>query len=1032
MRLSRGRKSRLSTAIAVAGAALVVFQTSMPLGLLGATSASATGTSVPGPYFGGLSSTDGYTTTANLAPGSITHVWLIILENKSYNSEFSGVNDDTYLWQTLPSEGVLLQNYHGTGHTSMDNYITLVSGQAPQYDVQSDCSDVNTQFASNAAVTASYTSNGVYDGGLDGIVSGTSASVGGDTQNWAYGQAVSADGPNAPIQNNPSTNGCTYPSQVATLFDQFNLAGTTWKGYAQDLGGAQQIGATSYQANTVPIRDSGVCGSPGNPDEAPANPVSNPTYLSGAEGYPVASPLVNSTASPGGSATTLVDTSQSWTTNAYNGDEVIITSGDGAGEKGTIASNTATTLTLSGSGFSEAPGTSAVVAPDATSHYIIGVIDTSTYTAASLVAGSGTGPDGQAYSANNPEYSDQYVAKHFPFGWFESLTGVGGSGTSALTEPSNGGTNCDANHIANLDSPSDGLVHDLVYNTVPNFSWITPDNCSDGHDSSCKGNNLSGAFGLNSDGTINLNDPIYTPSTSPGANCTPNCSQIPNYDPEATTPRNYTGGTYSADLFLAYYVPLIERSAAFAHGLIDVTFDEGEPSFVYGGNTFNNIPTTGPVGGYNSPTKGTGTTGPSGTGPEDGGPFGTPGNTPSSYPTTPALNPSENLTYGSGTPNPGAYSQFGADSLWADSAGESFYNGPSTAPTNQGSEPTGPNSPLATDPNGYQLYYGPGFNLDIDRPPACTGTTATGKGTGPLANCVAGEVLGDGGTTSASTRTDAVTNSSSTVNDTSIAADDTGRELVTATVNGTSVSVGTTAYDDAFQVLGGALPAGDGVYVGEVTQSGPAFPANSGGSSLLAASFQMIDASGNAVTPAAGTVTSVTLSGECDPGVGPPVAGGTVLPPTCSGNETPDPLFDAIDPTPGGGDTGSVLISPYITPGGTSTVDYNHYSWLRTMEDLFDVSSCTQANAGTSSDDITLTAGTVCGGLDGAGHIGYAAQTNLNDFGSDVFTAPTGNGFQPLSPPDALPEAPLTVGLALAGIVILGGYIVLRRRQAVA
>src|SRR5208283_5067903 len=128
-------------------------------------------------------------------------------------------------------------------------------------------------------------------------------------------------------------------------------------------------------------------------------------------GDPVASDLVSSTAS-GGSATTLVDGIQTWATNAYAGDEVIITGGTGAGQYGTVASNTATTLTLSGSGFKAAPGTS-VVAPDGTSTYIVGVADTSSYTGASLVAGSGTGPDGQAYSANNPEFADQYVAKHF-------------------------------------------------------------------------------------------------------------------------------------------------------------------------------------------------------------------------------------------------------------------------------------------------------------------------------------------------------------------------------------------------------------------------------------------------------------------------------------------------------------------------------------------------------------------------------------------------------------------------------------------
>ena len=110
-------------------------------------------------------------------------------------------------------------------------------------------------------------------------------------------------------------------------------------------------------------------------------------------------------------------------------------------------------------------------------------------------------------------------------------------------------------------------------------------------------------------------------------------------------------------------------------------------------------------------------------------------------------------------------------------------------------------------------------------------------------------------------------------------------------------------------------------------------------------------------------------------------------------------MYDATDPTPGGGDTGSVLISPYITPGTTTDVYYNHYSWLRTMEDLFDVCSCYQ-----TATDITLPAGTVCGGLDGLGHLGYAAQVGLTDFGADVFSAPTGNGCSPLSPPTPSPR----------------------------
>jgi phosphatidylinositol-3-phosphatase len=38
---------------------------------------------------------------------------------------------------------------------------------------------------------------------------------------------------------------------------------------------------------------------------------------------------------------------------------------------------------------------------------------------------------------------------------------------------------------------------------------------------------------------------------------------------------------------------------------------------------------------------------------------------------------------------------------------------------------------------------------------------------------------------------------------------------------------------------------------------------------------------------------------------------------------------------PGGGRVGAVLLSPLIRPGTISTTDYNHYSLLRTVEDIF-------------------------------------------------------------------------------------------------
>src|SRR6202050_3039275 len=91
-------------------------------------------------------------TTTGLPVGAIKHVWLIIEENKSYDETFTGLNQNSYLWQTLPSQGALLTNYYGTGHFSMDNYISLVSGQAPSYAVQDDCSTTANMTNSNSGI----------------------------------------------------------------------------------------------------------------------------------------------------------------------------------------------------------------------------------------------------------------------------------------------------------------------------------------------------------------------------------------------------------------------------------------------------------------------------------------------------------------------------------------------------------------------------------------------------------------------------------------------------------------------------------------------------------------------------------------------------------------------------------------------------------------------------------------------------------------------------------------------------------------
>jgi hypothetical protein len=718
--------------------------------------------------------------STGLRSGAIKHVWLIILENKSYDATFTGLNQNSYLWKTLPAQGALLTNYYGTGHSSMDNYLSLVSGQAPEEDTQEDCSVSNKLIGPNSD-----------------ILNTASAFVKGN-----YGQmnspanASQPSGANAPL----GTNGCTYPTDVPTLFNQLNAAGETWKGYAQDLGGAQTAGSTQFVPNTVPDREAAACGAPGT---AANNADTNPTNME-----------------------------------------------------------------------------------------------------ADFPAGVTT------FTAAQP--NDQFVAKHFPFGWFESLTGaVNASGppTPALNEPANGGTNCDANHIANLDSPADGLVHDLSSaKATPAFSWITPDNCSDAHDAICHGNNLSGAF---------------TASGTPDYN-----SSIPD-DPESTTPKNYTGGLYSADLFLEYYIPLIEQSQAFKQGgLIDITFDEGFPAFTYTGNSFNNANAYGPTS-------------------------------------------SDQPNYTS--------------SIKSDTAGENLFG------RNVHYEPTGPNSTLGVNKQGDQLYPGPGNNAFIDRPPVCTQTSPTLV----PSDCVPGIVRGGAGSSPAA-RTDTVTGGtgSNVIADNAIVADDTGRE-----------------------VTGTNIPANS--FVGAVTDTGPLFPTTNTGSATTG-SFQLVDQNGSPVDPA-GTVTSVMLSAEGDPS-------------DLAKGQTPDPLFNATLPTTGGGDTGSVLISPFIKPGTVSSVYYNHYSWLATMEDIFNVRA--------GHDHAKLPAGTVSGGLDGLGHLGYAAQPGLRPFGPDVFSYSRGYGEAATASLDSLtvpgtgttPSAwaagSLEAGTPLLALLAICGYLLYRRRRS--
>lgn len=121
----------------------------------------------------------------------IRHVFIIVLENQSFRDTFGSGSPAPYLARKLPARGALLKNYYGIGHFSLDNYIALISGQAPNSATQQDCHQA-IEFQPARA-------------GLD-----------------SHGQLEGY--------------GCVYPQIVKTLPDQLARSGLTWKAYMEDLG----------------------------------------------------------------------------------------------------------------------------------------------------------------------------------------------------------------------------------------------------------------------------------------------------------------------------------------------------------------------------------------------------------------------------------------------------------------------------------------------------------------------------------------------------------------------------------------------------------------------------------------------------------------------------------------------------------------------------------------------------------------------------------------------------------------------------
>jgi phosphatidylinositol-3-phosphatase len=128
--------------------------------------------------------------SASAATPPVKHVFVIVLENKSFDESFGPDSKAPYLATTLRQKGNLLSNYYGTSHASLGNYLTMISGQAANPTTQSDC------FVPYAD-----------------MLPGT---IGPDGQ--AIGQ------------------GCVYPKGVKTIANQLDEKGLGWRGYMEDMG----------------------------------------------------------------------------------------------------------------------------------------------------------------------------------------------------------------------------------------------------------------------------------------------------------------------------------------------------------------------------------------------------------------------------------------------------------------------------------------------------------------------------------------------------------------------------------------------------------------------------------------------------------------------------------------------------------------------------------------------------------------------------------------------------------------------------
>jgi hypothetical protein len=150
----------------------------------------------------------------------IQHVFLVVLENKNYENTF-GDGSHSKL-KELSAKGRLLTNYWGIGHNSLDNYIALVSGQAPNPVTQMDC-PIYLDWVDMAKVeNLKKTLRALGENKVAQLLDDKESRDRHNPQD-AYDQLVGA--------------GCVYPKSVPTIANQLEANHLTWRAYMQDMKG---------------------------------------------------------------------------------------------------------------------------------------------------------------------------------------------------------------------------------------------------------------------------------------------------------------------------------------------------------------------------------------------------------------------------------------------------------------------------------------------------------------------------------------------------------------------------------------------------------------------------------------------------------------------------------------------------------------------------------------------------------------------------------------------------------------------------